>query len=1015
MRQSLALFGLLLAIVTPRSWAAEVKPVTPDPSKEPVAEWIWAHSPPERGEMVLFRKTFELPAGAEQIASAIIWATGDNEVRVSCNGQFLGGSDEWSQPVVLNTKSQLVAGKNVIGVAVRNTDSSAGGIAKLTVVMTDGRKIEVVTDATWKAAHQAPREWNTAAFDDGQWPAARSLGKYGMRPWGDVAAGAKPVQATAAESLKTLPGFKAELVYVVPKLTQGSWVSMTNDPKGRLYVSDQGGSLYRVTVGAKPQDTVVEQVDLPIGQAQGMLWAYDGLYVTVNGPGVKGNGSGLYRLTDTDGNDKLDKVERLVRLQGAGEHGPHALRLGPDGKIYLVAGNFTRAPLTLAPTSPHRNWAEDLLLPRNPDGGGHDPAIWAPGGWVARADKAGLVWEVLCAGLRNTYDIAFNVDGELFGYDSDMEWDTGTPWHRPIRVNHLVSGGEYGWRNGTGKWPEFYADSLGAVVNTGLGSPTGIEFGTNAKFPAKYQKALFIQDWSYGFVYAVHMTAEGASYKGTFEPFVSGKGFPVTDIVINTDGHMYMTVGGRGTQSALYRVRYEGTEPTSPVRNEPDAGAAARKIRQRLESFHGRQDPQAVEMAWEHIGSQDRALRYAARVALEWQPLEQWREKALGETRPTASIHALIALIRASAPVGADAKQPVLGPTADPVTARARQPRILEALNRLNLRTLSEEQLLDALRAYGLCFIRFGPPEGQAARTVADRVDAMYPHPNPLVMRELANLLVYLKHPAVVGKTLAWLNTARTQEDQLHAALVLRVMDTGWTLEQRKAYFSFLAHAQKNYKGGASFKKFLARIQADAEKTLAGEERVALEPFLRGLEKVEGVVKVPEPRQFVRNWQMQDLLPEIEQATKGRDFARGKAAYEAAQCASCHRFAGEGGANGPDLTGAGNRFSPTDMLEAILQPSKVVSDQYLTTELVTKGDILVGRIENEDESSVTIRTHPLAPEAVVVKKGEVKERRPSKLSMMPEGLVDILRKEEVLDLIAYVRSGGKGDDPAFAK
>ena len=69
-------------------------------------------------------------------------------------------------------------------------------------------------------------------------------------------------------------------------------------------------------------------------------------------------------------------------------------------------------------------------------------------------------------------------------------------------------GGEYGWRNGTGKWPEYSPDSLGAVVNIGLGSPTGVEFGTGAKFPAKYQRALFINDWTYGKIYAVHMTPE---------------------------------------------------------------------------------------------------------------------------------------------------------------------------------------------------------------------------------------------------------------------------------------------------------------------------------------------------------------------------------------------------------------------------------------------------------------------------------------------------------------------------
>ena len=119
-----------------------------------------------------------------------------------------------------------------------------------------------------------------------------------------------------------------------------------------------------------------------------------------------------------------------------------------------------------------------------------------------------------CAGLRNTYDIDFNKDGELFGFDSDMEWDWGSPWYRPTRAYHIVSGGDQGFREGSAKWPEYYPDSLPAVVNIGIGSPTGVVFGTGAKFPMKYQKAFYMLDWTYGRVIAVHLTPNGAIPKG---------------------------------------------------------------------------------------------------------------------------------------------------------------------------------------------------------------------------------------------------------------------------------------------------------------------------------------------------------------------------------------------------------------------------------------------------------------------------------------------------------------------
>ena len=159
--------------------------------------------------------------------------------------------------------------------------------------------------------------------------------------------------------------------------------------------------------------------------------------------------------------------------------------------LYTVCGNFTDPPADLCASSPHRNYADDLALKRAEDGNGFGAGKLPPGGFVARMDLDGKNIELFSAGLRNTYDIAFNTDGELFGFDSDMEWDWGTPWYRPIRVFHSVRGGEQGFREGSAKWPEYYFDSLPATATVGIGSPTGVIFGTGAKFPLKYQKAFF--------------------------------------------------------------------------------------------------------------------------------------------------------------------------------------------------------------------------------------------------------------------------------------------------------------------------------------------------------------------------------------------------------------------------------------------------------------------------------------------------------------------------------------------
>ena len=959
--------------------------------------WIWLSADGERDKVAFFRKEFTVGG---PVKKALLYATCDNQMWVNLNGQFAATSDAWEQPVEMDATLLVKPGKNVLAVKGQNRESIAGLVVKLQITTADGKEQTVVTDRTWLASAEGPKGWQTLDFDAraANWKAPHVHGEFGVQPWG--APGAMPgsgttvAGATPGDQLQLLPGFKADLIYSVPKGQQGSWVSMTFDPKGRIIASDQNGSLYRITLPKSesgPPD--VERLDVAIGMAQGLLCAFDSLYVVVNGRAAQG--SGLYRLRDTDGNDQYDQIELLKKLEGSGEHGPHAVVLAPDQQsLYVVAGNFTKVPEGITADSPHKNWGEDLLLPRLPDGGGHDPHVMAPGGWVARTDKDGKQWTLICAGLRNSYDIDFNLDGELFTFDSDMEWDTGTPWYRPTRANHVVSGGEYGWRNGSGKWPAYSPDSLPGY-DVGYSSPTGVTFGTGAKFPAKYQRAFFIQDWSYGKVYAMHFTPAGSSYTATFEQFVAGKPLPVTDLDVGPDGAMYFTTGGRGTQSGLYRVRYVGGEPTDPVGPVEDAAAAeARALRRKIEGYHGRQDSGAVEFVWPYLDSADRNIRYAARVTLEHQDPKSWIGRAFAETRPTALINALVAVTRSG--------------------QKDLQDEVIDALKALPLSSLTEEQVLEALRVYGLAFIRMGEPDRATVQKVVAKLDPLYPSPSVRVNRELAQLLVYLQAPTVVGKSMELLKRASTQEEQLYYVLVLRLMKDGWTPEHRKAYFSWINNSDK-LRGGNSFKPFVLNIKKDAMATLTDAERRELAPFLEGRQTVQAVLQ-QTTRQYVHNWQMEDILPVIDQARSGRDFERGKAAFEAAQCLACHRFNTEGGSTGPDITGAGSRFSERDLLETILLPSKVVSDQYANTRVqTTRNQVYVGRIERETDDVLVLRTHPLAGEGVEIPKARIKDRRLDRTSVMPEGLVSILTKEEVLDLLAYLRAGGKPDDPAFRK
>jgi len=216
--------------------------------------------------------------------------------------------------------------------------------------------------------------------------------------------------ATATANLKVAKDFKAELLYNVPKDTEGSWVAMCVDTKGRLIVSDQFGKLYRITPPPIGSQAPIqhEAIDLPVGQAHGLLYAFDSLYVMVN---EDEKARGLYRLRDTDGYDRFDEVKLLRRLDGGGEHGIHAVLLGPDRKsLYIVCGDKTKLTRFNSSRVP-QNWSEDHLLPRMWDGNGFMKGVLGPGGWIAKTDPDGTNWELFAVGFRNEFDAAFNRSG----------------------------------------------------------------------------------------------------------------------------------------------------------------------------------------------------------------------------------------------------------------------------------------------------------------------------------------------------------------------------------------------------------------------------------------------------------------------------------------------------------------------------------------------------------------------------------------------------------------------------
>jgi len=316
---------------------------------------------------------------------------------------------------------------------------------------------------------------------------------------------------------------------------------ITFDAQGRLAISGPG-YVRRVTDedGDGVGEAVQQFADGPATGAQGMYFHGRNLLCVGDG--------GLLYFKDQDGDGRADgPPDLLLKLQTGGEHDCHAIQLGPDGWWYLIAGNTAKVTAAYAtlPTSPVKSPRAGALMRFTPD------------------LKQG---EILADGFRNAYDFAFHRSGDLFVFDSDDERDVSLPWYRPTRVFHTLAGSDHGWVSRSWKRPNYFCDMPPVVASFGRGSPTGMVCYCHAQFPAAYRDAVFALDWTYGRVLCLKPSPSGETWTARSEVFMSGidgHGFAPTDCDVGPDGCLYVSVGGRGTRGAVYRIQAETSEPAA--------------------------------------------------------------------------------------------------------------------------------------------------------------------------------------------------------------------------------------------------------------------------------------------------------------------------------------------------------------------------------------------------------------------------------------------------------------------
>lgn len=824
----------------------------------------------------------------------------------------------------------------------------------------------------------------------------------------------------------TLPkGFEVSKLYEPTDNEQGSWVSIAKDNEGNLYTSDQYGGLYKVSIIARSQkkDTVnIQKLDLNIGLAQGLLWHNNVLFALVNS-NVKKIKSGLYKITDSDKNGEFDLVTQIKAIDGNGEHGPHNIVLSPDKKsMYLVFGNHTDIPEGLKSLVPEV-WGEDNLLPVIKDPSGHANSRKAPGGWVAKTDLNGENWSLVTVGTRNTYDIAFNRDGELFGFDSDMEYDLGMPWYRPIRLNHMTSGADFGWRTGTGKFRDFYPDNLGGIANLGQGSPTGLMDGRGLKFPSYYQKGLFVFDWSYGTMYHAKLIQEGSSYTAEVTEFISGVPLPLTNGVVGNDGALYFLTGGRRLESGLYQVRYTGELDTDIQElTEASKGKKERKLRKELEALHVNPSNDKISLILKNLDHDDRTIRFSARVALEHLDYADWKDEIKKDNSSETSLGLALAIARH----GNDANR-------------------VEALNTLieiEWQSLEESKRLDFIRGVDLLLLRM---DGSLPNDIQGKIKELFlpafMASSEAVNMELCKILSYLQVEEVVELTLHEMETNTSMEgmkeiylsgdisnrsDQygkdvenmlanmpnqrnISYAMSLSYLQKGWSTSARERYFKWFGDALQKA-GGKQYLNFIRAIQKTALANVPEKEQDYLSELteIAAARRPDYMKDVKQPQGPGIDWTVESLMSAYEKNYKSANFENGKNMFKASLCISCHSMNGEGGATGPELTKIGSRFTVGAIGEAIINPSGTIGDRYQYSNYHMKnGSVITGIEIDEDDKNIEVSISAFASDITTkVRKDRLASVELSKVSPMPAGLVNRLNENEITDLIAYLLAGG---------
>jgi putative heme-binding domain-containing protein len=397
-----------------------------------------------------------------------------------------------------------------------------------------------------------------------------------------------------------IPGFTLPPGFVVTEFAGDDLAhdiyTMAIDARGRMFVAGRGYIRQLIDErGDGKASRALDVADNPKEGAQGLLVEGNTLYAVGDGA--------LRRFQLGPDGRAIGKSVELVHVKTGQEHTAHAVRRGPDGWLYLLCGDATGD--------------FGKLLPRLA------PIKLPVGGFMLRFSPDFLTTELVADGFRNPYDFDFTADGEPITFDSDNERCVGLPWYEGCRVYHIVPGGHYGWQAPqhatTWRMPPYFIDVIAPILDLGRGSPTGVACYRHRQFPEYYRGGMFLADWTFGRIWFVKLTPRGGTYEGKAEPFLQSSGdlglAPTALAVHPLTGDLYVSIGGRGTRGAVYRISYPGGERTgfvTPALPAESSTFALRRYFEKAVRDQGRLRDAGVSDFIRGVNQPDRPIRQAA-------------------------------------------------------------------------------------------------------------------------------------------------------------------------------------------------------------------------------------------------------------------------------------------------------------------------------------------------------------------------------------------------------------------